>query len=411
MTSSSRFSFRRADGPGDAQPENRPGRPGGVSIRVRGLTKRYGAVPAVSDLDLDIAGGEFFSLLGPSGCGKTTTLRLLGGFEEPTSGTILFGEEDVTTRPPYYRDVNTVFQNYALFPRLSVFDNVAFGLRRRHVDAPEIRRRVHEALELVGLSDLAQRRPAQLSGGQQQRTALARALVNEPQLLLLDEPMGALDAKLRKHMQQELKSIQQRTGITFLYVTHDQEEAMSMSDRLAVMQHGQVEGIGTPEEVYDNPATEFVAEFLGASNLLDAQVQETAAANAVVTLADGTALRVPAARIPGGQPPTVKIGVRPEKIHLLPPEHETDRSLNVIRGTIAFASYVGVSHQYRVERADGSVIVVYVQNQGALPAPAIGDSVQLAWIPAQTFVIRGGDSSPDPERPPASRPAAPATSQ
>ncbi|MDE3222740.1 MAG: spermidine/putrescine ABC transporter ATP-binding protein, partial [Acidobacteriota bacterium] len=230
------------------------------------VTKIFDEAPAVDDLNLEIHEGEFFSLLGPSGCGKTTSLRMLGGFEEPTSGRLLLGGDDVTYQAPYRRDVNTVFQSYALFPHLDVFENVAFGLRRQKISRAQIKSKVSEMLEIVDLPNFERRRPSQLSGGQQQRVALARALVNEPTLLLLDEPMSALDAKLRRQMQVELKRIQARVGITFLYVTHDQEEAMTMSDRLAVMRHGKIEGIGSPKDVYDSPSTEFVATFLGASN-------------------------------------------------------------------------------------------------------------------------------------------------
>jgi spermidine/putrescine transport system ATP-binding protein len=245
-----------------------------VDVRLERVTKAFGETVAVDDLSLDIQVGEFFSMLGPSGCGKTTTLRMIGGFEEPTRGTVYLGGRDVTELPPYRRDVNTVFQSYALFPHLDVFENVAFGLRRKKVDRPDVKKRVTDSLRLVDLPGYEKRKPTQLSGGQQQRVALARALVNEPKVLLLDEPLGALDLKLRKQMQLELKRIQTEVGITFIYVTHDQEEAMTMSNRLAVMRHGRVEQIGAPEAVYESPATEFVAGFLGASNLLDGEVKE-----------------------------------------------------------------------------------------------------------------------------------------
>ena len=234
-----------------------------VDVRLERVSKLFGDAAAVDDLSLDIEEGEFFSMLGPSGCGKTTTLRMIGGFEEPTYGTVFLGGRDVTDLPPYKRDVNTVFQSYALFPHLNVYDNVAFGLRRKKVAKDEIDRRVTEVMKLVDLKGFEQRKPPQMSGGQQQRVALARALVNHPKVLLLDEPLGALDLKLRKQMQLELKRIQQEVGITFIYVTHDQEEAMTMSDRLAVMRHGKIEQIGPPEAVYETPATEFVAGFLG----------------------------------------------------------------------------------------------------------------------------------------------------
>ncbi len=239
-----------------------------IDVRLERVTKAFGDAVAVDDLSLDISEGEFFSMLGPSGCGKTTTLRMIGGFEDPSRGTVYLGGRDVTDLPSYKRDVNTVFQSYALFPHLDVFENVAFGLRRKKVPRDEVRSRVDEALRLVEMSGFETRKPGQMSGGQQQRVALARALVNRPKVLLLDEPLGALDLKLRKQMQLELKRIQQEVGITFIYVTHDQEEAMTMSDRLAVMRHGRIEQTGGPEEVYEHPATPFVASFLGASNLL-----------------------------------------------------------------------------------------------------------------------------------------------
>src|SRR5919109_3290474 len=239
-------------------------------IQLVELTKRFADVTAVNGIDLEIPGGEFFSLLGPSGCGKTTTLRLIAGFERPTEGRILLDGTDVAYTPPHRRNVNTVFQNYALFPHLNVFDNVAFGLRRAHRPKAEIRDRVGRALELVQLAGFERRKSSQLSGGQQQRVALARALILNPAVLLLDEPLGALDAKLRKALQIELKSIQEEVGITFIYVTHDQEEALTMSDRLAVMSNGRVEQVGPPKEVYEQPSTAYVADFLGVSNLMDA---------------------------------------------------------------------------------------------------------------------------------------------
>jgi spermidine/putrescine transport system ATP-binding protein len=289
------------------------GASGEVDVRLERVTKAFNEVKAVDDLDLEVSRGEFFSMLGPSGCGKTTTLRMIGGFEEPSAGTVYLGEQDVTGLPPYKRDINTVFQSYALFPHLDVFENVAFGLRRKKVDKAEVKTRVNEALKLVDLPGFETRKPSQLSGGQQQRVALARALVNHPKVLLLDEPLGALDLKLRKQMQLELKRIQEEVGITFVYVTHDQEEAMTMSDRLAVMRHGKIEQIGEPEDVYENPQTEFVAGFLGASNLLDAEVKERNGALATVLLEGGTTIQVPVERV-RGTVNVVRAGVRPEKI-------------------------------------------------------------------------------------------------
>src|SRR3989440_1975296 len=253
-----------------------------ADVRIEKVTKRFDDVVAVDDLTLEVESGKFYALLGPSGCGKTTTLRMIGGFEEPTEGTIYLGDRPVTGLPPYKRDVNTVFQSYALFPHLSVFENVAFGLRRKKVPRPDVQTRVREILRLVDLPGFESRKPGQLSGGQQQRVALARALVNEPQVLLLDEPLGSLDLKLRKQMQLELKRIQDEVGITFLYVTHDQEEAMTMSNRIAVMRSGRIEQIGEPGDIYEHPRTEFVAGFLGASNLLDGRVEGRGAQDATV---------------------------------------------------------------------------------------------------------------------------------
>jgi len=260
-----------------------------ADIRLTDVTKRFDDVVAVDDLSLEVERGSFFALLGPSGCGKTTTLRMIGGFEEPTAGTIYLGDRAVTGLPSYKRDVNTVFQSYALFPHLSIRDNVGFGLRRKGVRGVELKRRVGEALELVDLAGMERRKPRQLSGGQQQRIALARALVNRPRVLLLDEPLGALDLKLRKQMQLELKGIQHEVEITFVHVTHDQEEAMTMADRIAVMNKGRIEQLGAPSELYETPRTSFVANFLGVSNLLSG----TAACGDTVRLDDGTELRVP----------------------------------------------------------------------------------------------------------------------
>src|SRR6059058_1754294 len=278
-------------------------------VRLEGVTKRFEDVVAVDDVSLEIERGSFFAMLGPSGCGKTTTLRMIGGFEEPSEGTIYLGTEPVTGRPPYKRDVNTVFQSYALFPHLSIFENVAFGLRRRKVRGQDVRGRVTDILELVGLSGLEKRKPGQLSGGQQQRVALARALVNRPRVLLLDEPLGALDLKLRKQMQIELKAIQNDVGITFIHVTHDQEEAMTMADRIAVMNRGRIEQLGTPTELYETPATAYVASFLGASNL----IAGTVSGPDTVRLRHGPEVRVRSTAL-AGRTGEVAVGIRPEKI-------------------------------------------------------------------------------------------------
>jgi spermidine/putrescine transport system ATP-binding protein len=347
-----------------------------VDIRLANLTKRFDDVVAVDDLSLDIERGRFFALLGPSGCGKTTTLRMIGGFEEPTSGRIELDGQDVRGLPPYRRDVNTVFQSYALFPHLTIFENVAFGLRRRGVKGQELRERVHAALELVGLGLLAGRKPRQLSGGQQQRIALARALVNRPRVLLLDEPLGALDLKLRKEMQLELKRIQHEVGITFVHVTHDQEEAMTMADEIVIMSNGRIEQQGDPTELYEHPRTAFVAGFLGVSNLLFG----SAVAEDRVRLQGGVEVQVPREAL-RGRTGTVQIGVRPEKLRLATGE------VNSLSGTIAESAYIGVSTQYIVETPPGNV-TVYVQNDrpganGVSP----GDRVTVGWSPDCTFVV------------------------
>jgi spermidine/putrescine transport system ATP-binding protein len=359
-----------------------------VDVRLERVTKDFGETVAVDDLSLDIASGEFFSMLGPSGCGKTTTLRMIGGFEEPTRGTIYLGGRDVTDRPPYKRDVNTVFQSYALFPHLNVYENVAFGLRRRKVNGGDIKSRVAEALRLVDLTGFEKRKPAQMSGGQQQRVALARALVNHPKVLLLDEPLGALDLKLRKQMQLELKRIQQEVGITFIYVTHDQEEAMTMSDRLAVMRLGKIEQIGPPEDVYENPQTQFVAGFLGASNMLEGELKEQMDGTSTVLLAGGDAVRLPSERAPFRTGDKVLVGVRPEKITI---GRATDDPIpsgwNAVQGLLRMSTYIGVSHQYRVEGPGGHDLTVWVQNLGSEVAPRPGDRVRLSWPWEHTFAV------------------------
>ena len=285
-----------------------------VDVKLVDVVKMFGEAVAVDHIDLEVVDGEFFSLLGPSGCGKTTTLRMIGGFEAPTSGLIELQGQDVTWLPPYQRNVNTVFQNYALFPHLTIFENVAFGLRRKGVKDGDVKARVSEMLKLVELSGFDARKPTQISGGQAQRVALARALINKPAVLLLDEPLGALDLKLRKQMQVELKRIQQEVGITFIYVTHDQEEAMTMSDRIAVMNKGRYEQLGEPEVLYERPTTRFVASFLGISNLLPGAVEGDDGSYTAVRLADDTRLRAPRALVAGHA--TVSVGVRPEKIRL-----------------------------------------------------------------------------------------------
>ena len=309
-----------------------PARSAVADVRLDRVTKRFDDLTAVDGLSLEIPRGSFFALLGPSGCGKTTTLRMIGGFEEPDEGVIDLGDRPVTGLPPYKRDVNTVFQSYALFPHLSIFENVAFGLRRRNVAKSQIAGRVREILDLVDLAGVGARKPRQLSGGQQQRVALARALVNHPRVLLLDEPLGALDLKLRKQMQLELKRIQHDMGITFVHVTHDQEEAMTMADAIAVMNHGRIEQLGPPDELYERPRTSFVARFLGASNLLPGSVEDATS----VRLRSGALLRV-GDSLPR-QGTRVAVGIRPEKLRL-----DAESGVNRLSGTVKALSYVGVA--------------------------------------------------------------------
>jgi spermidine/putrescine transport system ATP-binding protein len=359
-----------------------------VDVKLVDVVKMFGEAVAVDHIDLEVVDGEFFSLLGPSGCGKTTTLRMIGGFEAPTSGLIELQGQDVTWLPPYQRNVNTVFQNYALFPHLTIFENVAFGLRRKGVKDDEVKSRVAEMLRLVELSGFDARKPTQISGGQAQRVALARALINKPAVLLLDEPLGALDLKLRKQMQVELKRIQQEVGITFIYVTHDQEEAMTMSDRIAVMNRGRYEQLGEPEALYERPTTRFVAGFLGVSNLLPGAVEAGDGAYAAVRLADDTRVKAPRALV--GDREAVSVGVRPEKIRLHETGVEPPTGHNHLTGVVRDASYLGVSTQYQIEARGGATITVYEQNveratKAELWAP--GEAVQLTWSPDHTFVV------------------------
>ncbi|MGB0101554.1 MAG: ABC transporter ATP-binding protein [Nocardioides sp.] len=351
------------------------------SVSLRGLTKVFGSSTVVDGLDLDIASGEFFSLLGPSGCGKTTTLRMIAGFSDPTSGTILVGGDDVTSTPPHRRDVNTVFQSYALFEHLDVRRNVGFGLRRRGVDKSTIDQRVGQMLELVELGDRAKARPSQLSGGQRQRVALARALINEPKVLLLDEPLAALDLQLRHAMQAELKSIQREVGITFLFVTHDQDEALSMSDRVAIMNEGVIEQCGTPEDVYEHPTSVFAAGFIGTSNLMHGIWSQGAVA---VT----PSVSIPA---PGhhdsAEGDAVSVAVRPEKIWL----SELTPAMHRMPGTIVSSVYHGATTQHVVSIAPDVTLVVLEQNLPRMRTEerwSSGDRVELGWLPEHTVVLR-----------------------
>jgi spermidine/putrescine transport system ATP-binding protein len=345
-----------------------------AEIRLIDLQKRFGDVRAVDGVSIDVRAGEFFSLLGPSGCGKTTTLRMIGGFELPTGGRILLRDRDITYDAPDKRPVNMVFQQYALFPHLDVGDNIAFGLKRRGVERGEIGRRVGEALELVRLGGYQRRKPSQLSGGQQQRVALARALVNRPTVLLLDEPLGALDLKLRRQLQLELKRIQAEVGITFVYVTHDQEEALTMSDRIAVMHAGRVEQLGTPEELYERPATRFVADFIGTTNLLTGTVERDGA----VRLDGGDLTRVATTGLADGT--AIEICLRPEAISLVDPA-----TPGAIAGTIDQAAYLGTNVSYQVRTTGGLVLSVLAPKTGVrLP---VGSEVAVSWSPAEALVL------------------------
>ena len=346
-----------------------------IDVRLENVVKRFGEdVVAVDGVSVGIPHGSFFALLGPSGCGKTTTLRMIGGFEEPTEGAIYLGETDVVGLPPYKRDVNTVFQSYALFPHMTIFDNVAFGLERRKVGSKkEIRGRVLEILELVDLKGRENGKPKQLSGGQQQRVALARALVNTPRVLLLDEPLGALDLKLRKQMQLELKRIQAEVGITFVHVTHDQEEAMTMADTIAVMNQGKIEQLGSPTELYERPRTAFVAGFLGKSNLLEGTVLDAGR----VGLADGTEVKVDVTGLSG----PISVGVRPEKVRL------GGDGANRLDGTVLASAYVGVATEIIVGTASGDLSVFHQNAEAGGVIPAEGSQVAVSWSPESTFVI------------------------
>ncbi|MFZ1993982.1 MAG: ABC transporter ATP-binding protein [Solirubrobacteraceae bacterium] len=362
-------------------------------VRLRSLSKRYADTTAVDSIDASINAGEFFSLLGPSGCGKTTTLRMIAGFVRPTAGEILLDGVDVAQVPPHRRNVHTVFQNYALFPHLDVFDNVAFGLRRQKVAKADVRRRVEEALVLVELGGLAGRRPQQLSGGQQQRVALARALVLRPAVLLLDEPLGALDAKIRKQLRLELKALQEEVGITFVFVTHDQEEALSMSDRVAVMSAGRIEQIGTPADVYESPATVFVADFLGVSNLMEAVAEPDSThprphpEQCTVAVGDFR-LRAAAGDVAASGP--VKVVARPERVQLL--EHGAERG-NCLPGMVERTVYVGASVQVMVRLATGAQLQASIANTGDADSYQQGTPVAV-HIPADALRVLGGAPQP-----------------
>ena len=382
----------RADVPG---PDAHASADGIPAIDLVGVAKEFRSrgdvVAAVRTMDLSIAEGEFFSLLGPSGCGKTTTMRMIAGFEEPTEGTIFLHGRDVTDVPPNKRDVNMVFQSYALFPHMSVFENVAFGLHRRRVAKDEITKRVGDMLEVVGLAGRENRRPRELSGGQQQRVALARALVNHPRALLLDEPLGALDLKLRQAMQVELKRIQREVGITFVYVTHDQGEALTMSDRIAVMNDGLVEQLGSPTDIYEHPATRFVAGFIGTSNLLTGRASRVSGTDAVIEVGPDERIVVPVRGVPVTEGSELELTVRPEKIELTaerpPPE------CCALRGTVTEVVYLGTSTNFSVSTSTGADMVVYKQNSASADLVAQrGDAIWLSWQPQHSYLI--GEATP-----------------
>jgi spermidine/putrescine transport system ATP-binding protein len=349
-------------------------------IQLVELTKQFGELTAVDGIDLHVPGSEFFSLLGPSGCGKTTTLRMIAGFEQPTAGRILLDDADVAYTPPHRRNVNTVFQNYALFPHLDVFDNIAFGLRRAKRPKDEIRQRVARALELVRLTGYEKRKSSELSGGQQQRVALARALILNPAVLLLDEPLGALDAKLRKALQIELKTLQQEVGITFLYVTHDQEEALTMSDRMAVMSDGRIEQVGTPKDVYEEPATVFVADFLGTSNLMDVAVVGPDGAGCRVRLGDFEL------RAEGGETDvrgSAKMVIRPERVGLDSYEGSGE---NRVPGMVERSVYLGSAEQLVIHLATGDTVHALVRNEGRTAPYEQGSAVRV-HLPADAIRV------------------------
>jgi spermidine/putrescine transport system ATP-binding protein len=364
------------------------------SVRLERVTKRFGDFTAVREMELDIPRGEFFTMLGPSGCGKTTTLRMIAGFEDPTEGRVLLSGEDVTDLPAFRRPTNTVFQSYALFPHRSVEKNVAFGLERQKVDRDEIRRRVGEELERVGLAAEAKRKPAQLSGGQQQRVALARALVNRPEVLLLDEPLGALDLKLRKQLQVELKRIQRDVGITFVYVTHDQEEALTMSDRIAVMNRGVVEQVADPETVYERPGTTFVAGFIGVSNLMPGEVVSSNGAGTQMRLDAGPTVKaLDAGGVSAGE--RAHAVVRPEKLELHQAGASAEGERPSVEGQVESSLYLGTATQMVLKLGDGTRMTVLVPNADAearRDLPAAGDPAKLSWSDENIHIVREGST-------------------
>ena len=355
-------------------------------IRLEGVSKRYGDFVALHESSFAIGHGEFFAMLGPSGCGKTTTLKMIAGFEQPTTGRVLLDGVDVSDVPPYKRNVNTVFQQYALFPHMSVFDNVAFGPRSKKKDETQVKKDVMEMLEIVRLSDFAQRKPSQLSGGQQQRVALARALVNYPRALLLDEPLAALDLKLREAMQIELKRIQREVEISFIFVTHDQHEALTMSDRIAVMSSGHVEQIGTPEEIYRSPASLFVAGFIGSANLLAGVVESASATDCTVALNCGSKVRVSHDGAAFASGARVSLMLRPEALNPVAGSRGDGLSLE---GTLTDRVYEGATDRLVVRLGDGTEVVCLTDADASVAHKVVGDRVTIEWQPQAGFLLEG----------------------
>ncbi len=365
---------------------------GGVAISLEGVGKRFGSVVAVRETNLDIRDGEFFSMLGPSGCGKTTTLRMIAGFELPDEGRVLLRGTDVTKVPPNQRNVNTVFQHYALFPHMNVYDNVSFGLELKKVPRGERRERVTEMLKVVQLEGMEKRKPQQLSGGQQQRVALARALVNRPAALLLDEPLGALDVKLRKQMQLELKRIQTELGTTFVYVTHDQEEALTMSDRIAVMNSGDIEQVGDPKEIYEHPRTPFVADFVGSLNAFDLRVDEIADGLAVMRVNERERLVVPVA---SGQSvgDMLTVAVRPERVRIEPTGGHPPEGGSIVEGAVVDTVYLGGLTQYHVDTSVAGRIASHRMDDAVAAALEHGTRVVLTWPAEHAYVLAGAGTT------------------